>query len=224
MAAAQPSKKQQLINDANKKVIITTSVATFVVIFTLVAAHSLIGQLMYQNRIMTAKKQALSQLKEDTKAVAQLKTSYKAFVSSPQNVIGGNNPGGRSNDGDNAKIVLDALPSKYDFPALATSLETLLARQHLTVGTISGTDDEVAQSAVAESATPQAVPIPFTLSGGGSYADVKGLTTTLSASIRPIQIKTMTLSGGDGDMLISLTAQTYYQPAKIFKIDTKVVK
>src|SRR5579875_2370206 len=121
--ASNPSQKRVLIDKANSRVVVVTSAAAFIVVFCLVAAHTLFSQLLYQNRIISAKKQALSQLRTDTTAVSQLDNSYVAFVSTPQNVLGGSSSGTGSQDGNNAQIVLDALPSKYDFPALATSLE-----------------------------------------------------------------------------------------------------
>ena len=222
--AKDTSHKQTMIDDANKRVVIVTSIAAFVVIFCLVASHALFSQLLYQNRIVTAKKQALSQLKTDTSAIQNLDTAYAAFVGTPQNVLGGLTNGSNSQDGDNAKVILDALPSKYDFPALATSLEKILTSENIQIQSISGTDDEVAQSAKSSSATPAPQPIPFSVTGTSNYQSIQNMTKTFESSIRPIQIQTLTLSGGDATLTASITAQTYYQPEKTFSIGTKVIK
>ncbi|CAN5155913.1 hypothetical protein BH09PAT3_BH09PAT3_5230 [soil metagenome] len=222
--ATHTSKKHIMIDDVNKRVIIATSVAAFVVIFCAVASQTLFSQMMYQNRIVSAKKDTLKQLKTNQAAVSNLNGAYSDFISTPQNVLGGNTQGTSSQDGDNAKIVLDALPSKYDFPALATSLEKLLSAQGIQIQSISGTDDEVAQASNSSSATPQPIPMPSQLTASGSYGPVNDLAKTFEASIRPIEIQTLTLSGDDSNLTISLSAQTYYQPEKLFTIGKKVVK
>lgn len=222
--AKDASTKRVLIDKANQRVVIVTSVAAFVVVFCLVASHTLFSQLLYQNRIVSAKKQALSQLKTDETTTQNLYTAYEAFVNTPQNALGGDPNGTGSNDGDNAKIVLDALPSQYDFPALATSLQNLLASQGVTINNIGGSDDEVAQSSQKPSGNPQSVQIPFQASVTGNYEAVKGVIDALGASIRPVQIQSLNLSGDDASLSAAITAQTYYQPEKAFTITTKVIK
>lgn len=224
MSTPNPSQKRQLIDKANQRVLVITSLAAFIVIFCLVASKTLFGQLLYQNRIVQAKKTTLSQLKKDFSAAQNLETAYQAYISTPQNVIGGNPSGSGPNDGDNGKIVLDALPGQYDFPALATSLTKLLSGQGVKIQSISGTDDEVAQSEQAQTATPQPVPIPFQVSANGNYQAIVNTAKTFEASIRPIQVQTLTLSGDDANLNLTLAAQTYYQPQKTFNLSTKVIK
>lgn len=224
MSTPNPSQKRQLIDKANQRVLVITSLAAFIVIFCLVASKTLFGQLLYQNRIVQAKKTTLSQLKKDFSAAQNLETAYQAYISTPQNVIGGNPSGSGPNDGDNGKIVLDALPGQYDFPALATSLTKLLSGQGVKIQSISGTDDEVAQSEQAQTATPQPVPMPFQVSANGNYQAIVNTAKTFEASIRPIQVQTLTLSGDDANLNLTLAAQTYYQPQKTFNLSTKVIK
>lgn len=221
---ANISQKKLMIDEASKRVIIATSIAAFVVVFCAVASQTLFGQLLYQNRIINAKKTALTQLQKNKQAVSSLDDAYQGFVSSSPNVIGGQADGSGNQDGDNAKIVLDALPSKYDFPALATSLEKLLTSQKVDIQSIAGQDDELAQSSTKATGKPAPVPIPFQLSAQGDYGTIQNVTKTFEASIRPIQIQTMTLSGTNSKVTIDLTAQTYYQPAKTFDVGKKVIK
>jgi hypothetical protein len=125
MAQAR-SIKQNLINKANTTIVAVTAGACFVIIFSLVGSAQLISQLSYQNKIISHKKDALKTLKDDISATADLTTSYNAFINTSQNVLGGDPNGTGPQDGNNAKIVLDSLPGTYDFPALATSIESIL--------------------------------------------------------------------------------------------------
>jgi Tfp pilus assembly protein PilO len=214
-----------LIDQANARIVAYVGVAAFVLIFSLVATKTLVSQAAYQNRVISAKRTAVNQLKKDIDATKDLKTSYDAFTSTAQNAIGGNSAGTGPQDGNNAKIILDALPSDYDFPGLTTSLETLATSQGAKITNITGTDDEVAQSANKSSSSPQPVPIPFTISVSGDYTGIQNVVTAFEHSIRPMQVQSLDISAGsDGKLTMDLGAQTYYQPAKSLNIKTKVVK
>ena len=222
--AQAPSTKHSLIDKANTTIVIATAAAAFIAVFSLVASKALLSQAGYQNRVINAKREANGQLDKNITASQNLVSSYQAFVGTPQNLIGGNPTGTGDKDGDNAKIVLDALPSKYDFPALASSLEKLLTSPGLKIDTITGTDDQLTQGDNAGSSSPTAVPMPFTIGVDGDYGSLQNLVNTFQQSIRPFQFETMTLSGNQNDLALNITAQTYYQPPRTFSITTKVIK
>jgi Tfp pilus assembly protein PilO len=220
-----PSTKRALIDKANARTVIYVSVAAAVLVFSVVATKTLISQAGYQGRVISAKRVAVNQLKSDITATTQLKSAYIAFTNTPQNVIGGDPDGTGAQDGNNAKIVLDALPSSYDFPGLATSLEGLLTAQSgITINNITGTDNEIAQGSDQSSSDPQPTSIPFSVSVSGDYSSLQGVINTFENSIRPIQILTLQLSGSDPNLSMTITAQTYYQPAKSLNITQKVVR
>jgi Tfp pilus assembly protein PilO len=216
--------KRALIDQANSRVVIATSVAAFVVVFSLVATKTLVSQAAYQNHVISHKKTAVKQLKADIEATSKLKTAYSAFLDTSQNIIGGDPAGSGEKDGDNAKIVLDALPSSYDYPALTASIEKLVSTQKLAFASFTGTDDEVAQSTNLVSGTPQPVPMPFELVVTGDYNSIQGLVNELEHSIRPFQVQSIDISGDQGALKADIAAQTFYQPAKTLNIGKKVVK
>jgi len=204
--------------------VVATTVAAFVLVFTLVAGKSLLGQMSYQNRVAHQKKIALKHLKDDLAARDSLEQSYKSFTEQNPNVLGGDAKASGDKNGDNAKIVLDALPSRYDFPALTTSLEKLINDQNLKIMGISGTDEEATQAANATSPNPQPIVMPFQIQVSGSYQSVQNLVDVMQRSIRPFQIQTLELSGDQSNTIARIAAQTYYQPEKNLNITTKVVK
>ena len=225
MANPALSTKRALIDKANTRIVVYVSVAAFILVFTLVATKTLISQAAYQNRVISAKRVAVDQLKSDISASTQLKSSYDAFVGTTQNALGGNPTGSGPQDGNNAKIVLDALPSSYDFPGLTTSLEDLLTSQSgVKIDSIAGTDEETTQGANTSSASPQPQSIPFSISVGGDYGSLQGVINTFEHSIRPIQVQTLDLNGTDGNLTMTVTAQTFYQPSKSLNINKKVVQ
>ncbi len=222
--ADQLSSKRNLIDKANTTVVIVVSAAAFLFVFSAVATKTLVSQAGYQNRVIAEKRKARDQLTKNKEAVKELKKSYSKFVAKEPNVIGGNIIGVSPKDGDNTKIILDALPSNYNFPALATSLEVLVANQNLKINSIAGTDDEVSQAENKTSINPQPIAIPFDLSISSNYESVKNVIGAFEKSIRPIQLLTFDLSGDKDELTLAVGAQTYFQPAKSMNITSKVVK
>lgn len=218
------SVKQNLINKANTTIVAVTAGACFVVVFCIVSSVQLMGQLTYQNRVIDAKKEALSTLKEDLAATDSLTNSYQAFINTSKNAIGGDPNGQGPQDGNNAKIVIDALPSRYDFPALGTSLENILTSQAQKIQSIIGTDDAINQENSQTSSNPQPQPMPFELSVNGDYGGMQNVVMALERSIRPIKVQSITITSAQNNLTMMVTAQTYFQPQKSLNITTKVVK
>ena len=215
--------KRKMIDKANSTVVLAVSAAVFLTIFSLVATKVLASQIAYQNRVINKKQLADKTLKTNVVAAEQLKKSYDAFAGTTKNIIGGLSTGAEANDGANPKIILDALPASYDFPALTTNLE-LLATQNAKLVSITGTDDEVAQSTNVSSVTPQAVAMPFELTVSGNYDQIQKMVSATERSIRPIKYNSMEVSGQKDELTLHLSAETYYQPAKSLKIRKEVVK
>lgn len=218
------STKRLQISKANATMIGIIAGAVFVTVFSLVSARALWTQRGYQARVISKKEKARDQLDANLEAVGKLAASYQVFVGAPDNVIGGNPSGSGEKDGDNAKLILDALPSKYDFPALTTSLEKILTEKKFKIGSITGTDDELAQSTAAASDKPTPQPMPFSINVTGSYSSIQDLIGTFEKSIRPFTMQKLTFSGNNNTMQLNATANTYFQPEKTLKIKQEVVK
>jgi hypothetical protein len=214
-----------MIDKANAQMVGIVAAAAFVTIFCLFAAKAAWSQNRYQAKVSTGKEKAHQQLEQNVKAFSTLLTAYKTFDDSATNVLGHNALGTGDNEGKNSKLILDALPSSYDFPALASSIEKVLAGQSLKVSSITGTDDQLNQEKNLSSVTPQPVSMPFTFSvSDANYASINKLFTKLQQSIRPIQIDTINLAGGNNSMTVTVNAHTYFQPAKSLEIKKRVVK
>ncbi len=221
MAKSGGSNKRILIDKANATVVIATSLAAFIVTFSIFATRTMLNQRAFQNKVITEKTIALKQLKENIKATSTLTESYKTFIEQSTNVIGGRSVGTGNQDGDNAKIILDALPSKYDFPAVVTSLEKLLISSNFTLSSIDGIDDELNQN---ENTTTGLIEIPFEAVITGKYAGIKESLTLFERSVRPFKIDSLSMSGAEQQMTLSVIGRTYYQPEKSLTIKTKDVQ
>jgi hypothetical protein len=215
--------KRELIDKANSSMVAVVAVSAFLIVFSLIASKALWSQRSYQSKVISKKEEAVKQLESNKEAVEKLKVSYATFINTPDNIIGGNPNGTGDRDGNNSKIILDALPSKYDFPAFITSIKKLLATKNLELKSITGTDDEVAQN-TAKSKGAIEIPFEFTSEVNG-FAQAKDLLIATEQSIRPIKIKKATLTGKDGQNLtVGVTAVSNYQGAKGLTITKEVVK
>jgi flagellar motor switch/type III secretory pathway protein FliN len=218
------STKRLAIDKANATLVLAVSIAAFVVVFSLVASKALLSQRAYQSKVISKKQTALKTLKANNEASDQLITSYKEFSGAAVNVLGGNPKGDAERDGDNPRIILDALPSKYDFPALTTSLEKMLKDNGFTIASITGTDDEVSQSGNQSASSPQPIEIPFTVEVNTSGQRGKDLMQLFERSIRPVQVQKLEVAGQGGQVKFTITAKTYFQPEKNLNLRTEPVK
>lgn len=222
MAKQDLSLKRIAIDKDNTTIVVAVGLAVFLVIFSIMASNALIKQMSYQSGVISKKKDALKTLKKNEQEVDKLKTSYQAFADSQQNVLSGSATGTGDKDGDNPRIILDALPSKYDFPALATSLEKVF--KPYGIESITGTDDEVTQASAAASEAPQAVEIPFTVTVNSSPQNIKQLLETFEKSIRPMNVKKVKMSGETNSIKVTIDSKTYFQPQKKFDIKKEAAK
>lgn len=216
--------KQMQIEKANVRMVVAISIAVFITVFCAVAAKSLISRQMYQAKVIESREKARDQLIANIDAAADLGQSYKGFVEQVPNVIGGSPTGTGERDGDNAKVVLDALPSVYDFPALTSSVEKLAIAQQLSIENIGGTDDEVNQKGQTAS-SPTPVEMPFTVTVNGTYQNIGNLIAQFEKSIRPFRMGKFVFTGNEGGgVSLAIDAKSYYQPAKNLEIKKETVQ
>lgn len=223
--AVTPSVKHLQINKARSTMFIIIIAATVVTIFSLFATKALISQGAYQRRVLAEKNKAVNQLEQNFETSKDLIKKYQIFAEQDPNLLG------QTSTIDNARIfqdnpviVLDALPSKYDFPALTTSIEKILSGRNVAIRSISGSDESASNPDEAK-ANPEPLAINFGFEGRTTYAIAKDLIKDFERSIRPFDITVLELNGSDGSLRVTATATTYYQPAKNLEIKaTKEVR
>jgi len=221
--AINKSAKRVQIDKTNANIVLMVSLAAVVAAFSIVAIKDLLAQQSYQSRVISQQNRALKVAKADVTAAQALSSSYRAFNGVPNNIIGGLTAGTGPQDGNNSRIVLDSLPSQYDFPALISSLEGLLTSRGFKINSLAGADDAT-QADSGTVATPQPIAIPFQIGITGSYASVQDLISVFDHTVRPISIDTLQLSGSETAVALQISAKTYYQPGKVLTVTTKVVK
>lgn len=227
MAAEKEKKvstKRLEIDKTNARLILIVGICAFVAVFCMVAIKSLLEQRAYQSKVSAQKEVALKQLNDNIQAISQLEASYKEFAAAPENLLGGDPNGQGERDGDNPRLVLDALPGSYDFPALTTSIENLLKQGNFKLSGINGTDDELTQANATQSGSPAPVEIPFSAEVKTPPASAKTMVELFERSVRPFQIKKIVITGEENNILVTLDGVTYFQPSKGLNVVKEVVR
>ena len=221
---AKKSVKHLQIDKDQSRMLIVIVVAVVISVFGLFATKAMVSKGLYQRRALHARKQVVDQLKANVNAANTLFKQYKVFASEDPNVLDGSTSGSGPLDGDNPRIILDSLPSKYDAPALASSIEKILTDENITISALTITDDPAGNSDTPLP-NPTAKPILFSFSGSNSYAGITKLLQTFEKSIRPFDINTLDITGTDDNLHVTAGVTTYYQPAKSLDLSaTKEVK
>jgi hypothetical protein len=221
------STKHLQIDKAQSRLLAIVIAATVLTVFCLLSSKALISQARYHRRVLDARREAVKQLQTNVNSAQQLVKYYNDVFegNNPVNLIGGQNtsdPNAQPPNGNNARLVLNALPSKYDFPALITSVAKIMANDGIATPSITGIDDSPNVNTEA-SAEPKPVPIQLTIGGTTSYAGLQTLINDLERSIRPFDITGLQLNGSNAQLSFSATITTYFQPAKSLDVGSKEV-
>ena len=219
-----PKFKGSQMDAGQKRLLILVTVSVVVTIFCLVSAKALLSYASYHRHELAAKKAVIKQLEASIATANSLESQYQTFNGVNPNFIGGKNttdPNASPPDGNNARLVLDALPSNYDFPALISSVSKILTNDGIASPGIAGSDLSATTSS-APSTKPTPVQIPLSINGSSSYGGVQNLIRDLERSIRPFDITTLNFGGTNSTISISAGLNTYFQPAKILGSGTTV--
>lgn len=227
MASVRESVKHFQIQKARSQTTVVIAAAVAITIFSLVSTKSLLSQGAYQRRVINTKHAADAQLEANVTAAKNLVTQYNDVFeeASATNFIGGQSdksPSAVPPNGDNARIILDALPSTYDYPALITSVNQILTQDGVSEAGISGNDQSATQSSDPV-ATPQPVAMQLTVNGKASYGNIQKLINDFERSIRPFDITSVELTGSESSMNFNMSVTTYFQPPKSLDYTTKEI-
>ncbi|SRR6266496_569222 len=232
MAQADPKptgvglKKRQQIENAGRTMFLWVAIASVAVSICVVTAQFLFQRWTYNNHVLTAKYKAADTLKKNLTSAKQLQDAVNALVSD-DNLASVKT----STDDPNTKSVLDALPSKFDATAFATSLQqAILSRSGVTIEgiTVPSQDPNTSSTGTTANTTTATDPTPqemkFDVTVSGSYDKIRGMMFDLERTIRPIKMTAITLTGDDAAMSATISGVTYYQLSKSAVVKQEVVK
>jgi hypothetical protein len=195
----------------------------FVFVSSITASYQLVKQSKYQSRVIAEKDKALKIVKQNNDEVKKLTLAYNGFTNEPINLLGGNPVGTGPKDGLNSKLILDALPSKYDYPALVSSIEKLLVEGGYRLENIGGSEGSLSQAGSDQTSSTGPIEMKINFTVNESYERVFKLLHEIESSIRPMHIDSISLSGSDQSIRANVSLTTYYQPQSVFTTSQKKV-
>lgn len=207
------SAKHLLVDKNNNIILYAAAITVAVVIFAIIAANALAKQMSYQSKVISFRNQANKLLQSNITVSDSIVEAYQQFESANESVIG--------TADKNPVVILNALPSKYDFPALTASIEALVRDSGASLKAITGVDEEAL--AEQDSINPQPIEIPFQINAVGSLASIQLLVNNMELSIRPFKIVSLGLKAQDTAIDATISAVTYYQPEKLLDINQYTV-
>lgn len=224
ITSGHKSVKYELVDKTNSRMLTAVGLATFVVFFSIFAVRALLVQSSYNRQVIEKKELALRQLVENKKIVDQLEASYISFNNQPTNVLGGSPTGEGPKDGSNSKLILDALPGEYDYPALSSSFEKILREGGYDVDSIGGSEDAALVASNTPTGQAQPIQVAYAFSVSADLSGTKRLLETLESSIRPMHVDKLDIQVSSGLLQTGIALHTYFTQPKTFQLTSEVVK
>jgi len=224
MRFSLPGGKRDLIEKAGSSIFISVAIASVVLAFSIVSIKYMVSQMQYNSRVHAAKEIARDTLESNLARASKLEASYLSLDAAspliPARTIVQDDE--TTTVKKNSAIVLDALPRRYDFPALRTSVDVLATLSGVSVSGFRGDDFE--SEAIASLPNPEPQEIVFGVTIEGNYNAVNQFVENLENTIRPMKVTKMRLTGSDSFIVATLDVVTYYQPSVDLTVQTRVIE
>lgn len=221
-------KKRQQIIAANKMIFVWITIASIVVSLSVVVGQFLVRQMLFNQKIISAKSQTVSVLDKNLKVAPELETAVKSLTADPALSKA------RANSNDNSlRVVFDALPVTEDQSALAASLQNIvLAKSNVAVSNLTLSQASSMSTGGTTATSSSASPIPsgaqktvFSFAVDGSYDDIKQMLLDMERTIRPLNVTSMTVDkSAKGLLHAEIAGDTYYTPSMTVQLSKKTIK
>lgn len=177
------------------------TIATVAFAISFVFSRNLIGDIIFNNKVMGKKNQVNQTLEENLSKVDELKRNYEAMQSR----------------GVTSETVLTALPVGDDYAALAGQIESMAALAGVRLTAISPAN--VTSAALVPETAPSTAGIPieakYSLNASGSFAAIIQFVHNLEINLRPMRFSLSNISGIEPEVQVEIEITTYHQPATI---------
>lgn len=220
-------RKRTQISKANKVMFIWIAGASALVSFALVTSFFLGQKLIFNEKVLFEKNKTVGVLSINNGAVDELATNVRALDADEALGLA------KANEKDQAiQVILDALPSDANSPALGASLQIKLLAgipgltlESLQVNPVEGIESltpGTVEDASATAASDNQITFRFAISG--TEDALRTALINLERSIRTIDITSLVIESQGDIQLMTVTGRAFYEPAKNVVLYDKVVK
>lgn len=222
-------RKRTQIAKANRMMFLWIAIGSVIVGAALVVAIFLAQKLIYNERVLAEKDKTATTLRANNDIVADLEAEIRvldtntalAFLKSKE-------------EDQSVQVILDALPSSANSPALGASLQNKLLAgidgltvESLQIDSVVGVEvlsNESVQDASATESDSEFNQITFQFSVTGSQEALRSVLLNLERSIRTIDVLSLRIESQESTQLMTVQARAFYEPAKKIELGTKVVR
>lgn len=224
-------RKRQQIAKASQLMFLWVAGASVIVGASVVLLWVIGQKLVFNEKVLAEKAQTVATLKHNNSIVEELKDNVRV-LNTDQSLIDLRTPA----DSEPVQVVFDALPATANSAALGASLQSdkLLGQpgvtiESLTVSPVAGVEDEGGEddgdSSADDESGDNAIQFEFSVSASRNNADaLKDVLKRLERSIRAISIATLQVEQQGDRLVMTVTGEAYYEPAKNVELQDKVVR
>ncbi len=215
-------RKRQQIDSSKRTMFIAVAVVALISGIALVVSFFLVQQIIFHGKIIAEKQDTLNTINSNINTIDSLKDNVRLLeTNTALNAVKS------SQESSALQVILDALPAEANADALGASLQIRFA------GEVSGlkidnlqvvVPDENSTSTSMENVDTSGNTVSFNMSVSGSADMLKAFLVRLERSIRVIEITSVDIQSGSGDLTMNLVGKAYYEPARKIELETKVVK
>lgn len=207
MANKTPKLHKSLSN--NTLVVTMMLIAVVMLVVGFIVSRAIFKTISFNNRVISEKRQVESKLKTNVKNLGTIMGNYEVFEET----------------GAGSDVVLKALPTEVDIPALLTRLEFMFNSSGVSFG---GFSIEGAENVLAGGETELSSETPLeatvTISISGPYANIKQALSNIENEIAPYKVKTLGISGNDREASAQITFVMNFLGAKSVDIEKVELK
>ncbi len=227
-------KKRQQIANANRMMFLWVTGVSVVVGFALVISLFLGQKIWFGERVLAEKDKTVATLEANKALITELQDNVRVLDT---------NEGLKSTrlkDEDRPiQSVLDALPADANSTALGSSLQSKLLSgiPGLTIDTIkvdpvigvetqdSSTQNVVDAGSTGVSSSENTIHFSVTVSTASTNPDaLREVLLRLEKSIRAIDVRSLSVTSQSSRLVMTLSANAFYEPEKTIKLNDKVVR
>ena len=209
-------RKRQQIESTNRTMFTWVAVAAVIISIAIVMSVSLFQRMAFNQKVIDAKNEAVSNLKHNNDVVEDLRNQSRV-VNTKRALLETNRPEGAQP----ISVVLDALPAQANSSALGASLQKKLLDgviiDSLTV------DSTTAEESTGASSEDGEISFSFSVSADNPD-DIKQVLRRLELSIRTIHVQSLTVEQRGSKTALSVKGIAYYSPEKKVELETKQVR
>lgn len=219
-------RKRNQIAKSNQMMFVWVASASVIIGFALVISIFLARQIIFNEKVLAEKDKTVATLRKNIANIPELEAQIRVLDSNSALMSV------KAKESDRTvQVILDALPSGANSPALGASLQKKLLAgvegitlETLDVTPVAGVETALTEGTISDTSSSDiSGQILFTFSIKGTNAGFKAAMQNLERSIRAIDILSATFESQNNENVLTIQARAFYEPEHVVELKNKVV-